>query len=253
MIEERIADMIQADVDGELPAASRAELDAVLAQSGEARRFRDEMMRVARLMNELPPIDPPPGLTRRILDRIQLPSPEGWHSRVAAWMRPASYGMAVAAGVVIGIGVANFAPRFDADIAADLPGLVGTMVDRSALQAPNAADRMVIDRPGVRGEAVLVPLGDIWSLQFSLNTSNPVEIRVSADPALRFGGLADPESELRIVEVSGGDVRLVHEGRHPFVLYLQTESGRDVGSRDIAVFIGRDGETLFEGRLQTGG
>ena len=42
-LDERIAELIQADVDGELGQADRAELTSALEQSSEARKFHDEM------------------------------------------------------------------------------------------------------------------------------------------------------------------------------------------------------------------
>jgi anti-sigma factor RsiW len=250
MLDERIAELIQADVDGELAVAERGELEAVLKQSAEARRFREEMLQVARLMAELPLVNPPPGLTRRILDRIELPSRTRWLVASTTWFRPASYGLALAAGVLIAVGIAQVTPTESGDF----QNLVGSMVQQGKVLPASASGQLRIRVPGVEGRVQLKAIEQAWAIEFDLDSEQPVEVTVDlASAGLRFGGFADPSAEVEVIDVSGGKVRVVNQGSHRFVLFLRSSAESEAGARAVAVAVSQAGETLFEGELQSGG
>lgn len=254
MLDERIAGLIQADVDGELPASDRPELERVLAESEEARRFRDEMLQIARVLSTLPQVEPPPGMTRRIRDMVELPARRRWLAfgggLSSNWFGPASYGLAVAAGVLIAVGIAQVVPSGTHDI----QNLVGSMVRQDgALPAPAIA-RLGIEAPGVSGEARLAVLDGTQAIEFDLESKEPFELQIDlVKSGLQFGGIADPEAGVQVIDFSGGEVRVVNQGRHRFVLFVRPEAGMEAGSGIIGIVISQDGETLFRGRLQSKG
>lgn len=249
MLDERIAELIQADVDGELPAADRPELERTLAESAEARRFRDEMLRIARLMSTLPPTEPPADLRRRILDRVELPAPARWLAFGGSWFRPASYGLAVAAGVLVAVGIAQVVPSG----ATDIEHLVGSMVRQDGSLSAPAAARLDIEAPGVTGEVSVTVLDGVRAIEFEFVSERPVELRVDlAGSGLRFGGIADPESGVQVMDLSGGDVRVVNHGSRRFMLFVRPEAGREAGTGSVGIAVGQEGKTLYQGHLQSG-
>jgi anti-sigma factor RsiW len=252
MLNERTAELIQADIDGELAERDRSELEAALEQSAEARQFRDEMVRVAQLLESAPDLDPPWGLRRRILDNIKLPSrPRLAAAMSSLWSGPVSYGLAMAAGMLIAIGFAEVAPQGQED----LPGLVGTMVTNGADLPGSAAGALQIDLAAVNGRVNLKPVEDqAWVLEFDLQSSQAVEVAVDlGSSGLTFGGFANQDSGVENFTVSGGDVRVINEGNHRFVLFLRDAPERGVAPQEIAIAVNIAGNTVFRGMLESRG
>ncbi len=73
MLDQRITELINAGIDGELGPQEHKELKAVLASSPEAVAFRLELLELNNAFRNMPELDPPPALARNILEQIQLP------------------------------------------------------------------------------------------------------------------------------------------------------------------------------------
>lgn len=252
MLDERIAELIQADVDGELSVSEEDELRSVLDQSAEARQFREDMVRVAQLMAELPPVEVPAPLRRRVLERIELPARPRWRlDRLTGtrWFQPASYGLAIAAGVMMAVGYAQLQPAGPVD----LQSLVGTMVSQGEVRqgSRDGSGRLEIGLPGLSGAVDLKPVsGGVWAVEFALDSDRPIELRLDLGTAgYRFGGFADATSGVEAIEVSAGEFRMTMAGSRQFVVFLRRdgESVSDAGAIGIAV--GRQGEMLYQGSL----
>ena len=54
MLKERTLHLINADIDGELTADERADLDVILESSSEARAMRAELLRLSNLLDGQP-------------------------------------------------------------------------------------------------------------------------------------------------------------------------------------------------------
>ena len=63
----QLQELIQADLDGELSVAERAELARLLLQDPEARRLHGEFRQTDQLLRDIPAAEPPPGLRAAIL------------------------------------------------------------------------------------------------------------------------------------------------------------------------------------------
>ncbi len=248
MLDERIAELIQADIDGVLAVVDRAELTAALENSAPAREFHEEMIRMAKLLADMPDIDPPWGLRRRILDSIRLPV----RSRLSGWLAPASYGLAVAAGVLIAVGVAQVTPRGSEDMSS----LVGTMVSQGHDLPRSATSELAIDLAGVQGQVRMKSLSLAWALEFDLKSEDAVEVAIDLDGSgLSFGGYADQDENAGVdnIEVSGGKVRMTNQGSHQFVLFLRRAHEASDGPQEIGIVVNRLGETVYRGLLESRG
>ena len=246
--EERIAELIQADIDGELAADDRAELDSALESSAETRKFHDEMARLAKLMADVKDLDPPWGLRRRIIDNVKLPPRPVW----SRWARPASYGLAVAAGVLMAVGVTQISPQGSTDMSS----LVGTMVSRGAELSRPSSSELSIDVEAVQGQVLLKDLDSAWAVEFELNSNDDVEIAIDFGKAgLSFGGYAnrDGSSKNENLEVSEGKVTMTNNGSHQFVLFLRRVPESSEGSQMIGITVSHQGEAIFDGLLESRG
>lgn len=250
VLDERIAELINADIDGELAMEDRAELTSVLESSSEAREFHAAMTRMAGFLASTPDLDPPWGLRRRILDNIKLPA----HPQRSRWLRPAYYGLAVAASVLIVVGVTEMAPT----TSQDMSSLVGTMVSQgSDLSGPKSpGNELVIDVEALQGRVRLKELDSSWAIEFDLQSKDAVEIALDlGSTGLSFGGYADGDENTSYekFEVSEGKVRMTNDGSHQFVLFLRRVPGGSEGSQEIGITINHQGETVYEGLLESRG
>lgn len=256
MLNERTVELIQAGIDGELDQGEQTELQAALDESAEARQFQADMARIDQLIASLPEVEPPRGLTRRILDTIHLPSKRrfagvsAWFDR--SWFAPASYGLAVAAGVLVAVGVVQVAPQGQGDMSQ----LVGTMV-RGDTDAPQtAAGELNIDLTQLQGQVTLKATDEAVALEFDLRSPENVEISVETrGSGLEFGGFArqDESEGLENIEVSGKAVTVSNRGDHQFVVFLRRGEGSVTGDTGIDIAVSQGGSVVYRGKLESRG
>lgn len=249
-LNERIVELIQADVDGLLDEFDRAELDAALEESADARIFRQEMLQLTNILAAIPDLDPPAELHRRILDSIELPSARQLPIWLTGWFRPISYGMAVFAGMVIMVGVVNFVP-FNDD---EMTSLVGAMVHQGEGLPSSSQGQLGVDLEAVRGSVLLKKLDGAMALQFEIFSAEPVEIGLDlAESGLKFVGFAHETEGVIAIEVSGGNVQVSNQGSHQFVVFLRQPQGLETGVKNLQVSISQNELRIFKGSIAFGG
>ena len=104
MIDEKYLELIQADVDGELPEQHRAELSRHLLANPEARAAREELKRLCGLLDSVPKVEPPSDLKASILGAVRLPAPRGGFSSVRGFGVPSGmlrYAAVFAGGLLV--------------------------------------------------------------------------------------------------------------------------------------------------------
>jgi hypothetical protein len=254
MLSERIAELIQADVDGALDPSDRDELQTALEHSEVARAFRIEMQKLAGILESLPDLEPPMGLSRRILDSIELPAPRQVPLWLKNWLRPVSYGFAVAAGMLMAVGMVKLMPLADSDMSS----LVGSMVKQGAgitdVLPDSALGQLGVDLDAVQGSILLKDLDGALALQFDLDSSEPVEVAVDlGHSGLEFGGIAQDTSGLAMFKVSGGNLRVMNEGTQKYVVFLKHSVSTNASDKKLGVKISQDKLTVFEGSIAFGG
>ena len=255
MLEERIIQMINADLDGELGQAEKEELDAILESSAEARSMRVEMLKLTNLLDSVPEVDPPPGLSEQILNKLSPPPRKPTFSLAGLFpsFQPVTAGLAFAAGLLLTVGFYELAPRHGSPV--DTTGMVGTMVAGQQGQQAVQRDSLAIDQAGVSGTVSLQQSGGFLILSFDLDSEQTTEIEVSlAEAGLSFGGIAHaPRTGATTdesFEVSGGDLRVVNQGRQAFTVFLQNDAMGDGSGREITVGVSTGGVQVFSGVLR---
>jgi hypothetical protein len=153
VIDERIEELINADLDGRLNAGEHAELARAMLSDPDVRRLHDEMHRLQARLLEVGPAEPPPEFLDSVMAALprqekqaqqaqqahdaSVPGRRGW-----SWRHVAA--MAAALGVVaVGLRLAEIGDRMDGSSA------VGTM----AVEGGSGAAR--IDRPEIEGSVRL--------------------------------------------------------------------------------------------------
>jgi len=256
MLNERTVELIQAGIDGELGENEQSELQVALECSAEARQFHADMARIDQLIASLPDVEPPAGLTRKILDRIHLPAKRRFAGLSAvfdrSWFAPASYGLAVAAGVLVAVGVVQMAPQDRADMST----LVGTMVSGGSDASQPVTGELNFELTQLQGQVTLKKTDEALALEFDLRSQEEVKISVDIlDSGLEFGGFArqDGSVSLENIEVSEKAVTVSNRGDHQFVLFLRhgAHSGTDL--KGIGIAVSQAGTVVYRGRLESRG
>lgn len=178
MIDEKYIGLIQADVDGELPDGSRAELAAYLLANPQARALRDELRSVNDALLSVTQVEPPPGLAGAIV--ASIPASPGSARRQPRWWLQSGllrYAAVFAGGLLAGAVV------FEAGVGrhdgVDATTVAGTMIDGSAPATPVASARLAL--PQLNGTVSLYAASTQRILQFDLAVQEPVEIVVLHD------------------------------------------------------------------------
>ncbi len=259
IVDERIAELIQAEVDGALAESEREVLQAELARSAAARAYRDEMMHLAKILGEVPDLEPPPGLNRRILDSIELPAPRQLPAWLRNWFRPASYGLAVAAGMLLAVGMIRILPVSNSDMFGEMSSLAGSMVKHDKVLPDASRSQLAVDLEVVEGSILLKEMNGTLALQFDLDSVGPVEINIPlARSGMEFGGFVHDAKGMEVLEVSEGNLRVVNQGSRQFVVFLRrpgvsSEEMANGAASDLAVTISQDNRNIFKGTIALGG
>jgi len=95
----RLLDLVQADLDGRLDGAEKAELARRLLADPAARRLHDELRRTHTLLHDLPQVEPPDGLRSAIQGALGLSD----HDRGGRRVVDGGVGFRLAAAVVAGL------------------------------------------------------------------------------------------------------------------------------------------------------
>lgn len=221
MIEQRILELIHADLDGELDAAARSELQQALHADPEAQALHAQLAKMAGALGRMPPVAPPAGLQQQILQATR-PSAKvlPFRERRQQFVR---YAMALAAGMIIatvGIGFSG-----GSRLGLDPDQLVGTIGGRD--DAPAApASKIALQAPGLTGTVGLGEVDGRWQLVFDLSSEQPVTVTAAyADAAFRLGGYTQQDPGVGSFSATPGRIDFVNQGTQHLALFLEPGAG----------------------------
>lgn len=254
MLDQRITELINAGIDGELGPQEQKELEAVLASSPEAVAFRLELLELNNAFRNMLEMDPPPALARNILQQVQLPvrqKPFNFLGFMAGF-NPVAGGLAFAAGLLLTVGFYETGSRRVTQ--QDTINMVGTMVASDPVRVPGQGDRLLLDLDGLSGAISLNVHENGQVLEIDLDSDQVIEIEIGLGQAgLAVTGFAQDGhgegSYIDTLEFAGGTMRAVSQGRHRFVVFLEQAPGLNHRGEGIRIGIFRDGERVYEDSL----
>lgn len=255
MLTERITGLIHADVDGELAEHDRAELSRELLQSQEARKFREDMIRIKELMASIPGLDLPAGLHSRISNAIKLPRRRRFAKSSSRWFQSAGYGLSLAAGVLMGIGIAQVSTQVSTKNAQDLSAVVGTMLSRTGGGLGATGKSLTVNLDYVQGNIKRSYLDRAVALEFDLKSVEPVEITIDLrGTGMSFGGFSDQDLSPAVeeFEVSDGIVHLRSNGNQHYVLFLRNGPEGTTDLQDIGISLAHHVTDIHQGKSRSG-
>lgn len=253
MIDQKVINLIQAGVDGELDDAGRTELERVLEASEEARQCHAELRRVAEFLDGAEPAEPPGDLHARIVDGITLPGARASRSLFGFARFPASvrYGLAAAAGVVLTlVMVGQRGPGYDPK---GLDDMTGTIAPRAADSAAPALGEHRFEVPGARGGLLLRRQGDDFALELTFDADTPLDFRIDlAGGGLAFDAVARASAAPASLEWADGSMSVSGQGRQRLVLRTRpATSPADASPGVVELTLSRGGRVIHTGELRT--
>lgn len=220
-IEPKYFELIQADLDGEIDLAGKAELEEFLAESEEGRRVYEELETLCRSLDGMPEMDPPQHLRHVLLNQAPIKAPA---EPSPGFLRGLFSGPLLGYVGVFAAGVALTLSIVDSDQISrgafdDVTGLVGTIAD-SKFTAPEHGT-ISVDESEVAGTVTLRSTGPLLIVDFNLSARQPVEIIAGyADKSIWFNGFAQLESSGTTIAAETGAVTLKMDGKRRYAVYL---------------------------------
>lgn len=243
---EKYTLLINADIDGELDDADRAELQAFLDEHAEGRALQDELSALCARLDAVESVDPPAHLRHVIMNTVQSEAGDGESPGFLQTLlaTPAlKYAATFAAGVALTLSIVNSGQISDHAFD-DVTDLVGTL---AAPINARTSSFVSINEVEVAGTVALRSSGKMLILDFDLAAREPIEVEADyTDRTIWFNGFAQLESTGTNVSAQAGRVRVGMEGKRRYAVYLHNEGGREttVSLRFLA-----NGEVVHEASL----
>ncbi len=179
MLEKRMFELLNQEVDGTNSSQESRAVKTFLAKNAEARRTFDALKELASLLKTTPRIDPPPSLKKRILASIAIPtsSPQKLFPlfstiRMLTQGTHVRYAYTFAGGAIAGILLFAFLTGSPSDTSS----LVGTIGS-----APGAARSAEIDLPEAHGTFAAEAAGNTVTATVTVNATEEFELLVQFD------------------------------------------------------------------------
>ena len=254
-MESKTSELINADIDGELEAGERAELDTLLAADPEAQKERDALAELCAGLDAMEAVEPPAGLRQSILNSIPEPRATAANADDGGAFRDfvnllfggsaIRYAMSFVAGAVLTFSFINTS-QISPNVLNDVSGLVGTM-SRAGLEGE---DSINVDLNEIAGSVTLNTSDAIMILDFDLASSGPIEIVTSFDDRdIWFNGFAQLESRGTTIAAEQGSVTVRMEGQRRYAVYLNSTS-QDPATIGLRFYSG--GTLIHEDTLEYG-
>jgi anti-sigma factor RsiW len=207
MVDPRLHELIQHDIDGQLSPAERAELARALLENQEARRLRDELGRLDASLRDLPAEPAPAGLKDIVLESI-FGTPRAEETAGPASGRGAAVLFRYAAVFLGGLVVASMAFYLSEPSGpADPRDLAGTMA-KGTLYGDLAADAS-LEAGASEAATRLYRSGRRVVLELKTAGEGPSEVEITYDPAtLTVVGVVPGVGSAGADEPAAGRLRL---------------------------------------------
>ena len=248
-IDEKYTALINADIDGDIPADEQAELETFLAESEAGRALQAELRDLCSTLDGEEMLDPPPHMKHVVMNSLRSTPPEtkspGFLQSLFA-VPALRYAATFAAGIVMAIAIVD-SGQVQQGAFNDVTGLVGTMSDVGDL-APSV-DTTTIHKAEVAGTVTLRRADPILIIDFDLSTKGPIDIVATYDnKSVWFNGFAQLESTGTSISTDGNQIRIQFEGKRRYAVYLH-----NAGSRKLSITLQffSNGEPVHEAVLES--
>lgn len=251
MIDDHILELINAGIDGELNESEQSELQQIFDHSSEARLLHTNLLALVRTITDVPQYDPPDNLRKQILEKVQLPGKQSQAFRFLELSAFARYGLAVAVGLTMIVGIYQLGPRDSTP--EDLSKMTGTIGQQPSAGQAVVLDSVAIELDMISGMVSLQGSGDKYIVEFDLKTTAAIEVVVEfSDSGLEFDSFRQADNSPADAKVTGGTIRISLVGDQQFALNLRRfADDPGVGPVHITTRIFSGGARVYQGELKS--
>ena len=245
-IDQKHTDLINADIDGEISASEKAELQAFLDESAEGQALHGDLSSVCATLDAVQSEEPPPHVRHVIMNSVKptrKPKESPGFLQTLFATPAIKYAVTFAAGVFVTLSIVDSDQIADHAFD-DVTNLVGTV---SAPVNAALASSISVTKPDLAGTVSLRSAESMLILDFDLVAKNHIDIEaIYSDPSIWFNGFGQLESEGTTISAETGRIRLGMNGKRRYAVYLHNQGGREttVNLRFLA-----DGEVVHEASL----
>lgn len=238
-IDQRTRDLLNGSIDGELNSAQQQELDQLLASSEEVRTLYEEFQSIARLLNEIPELEPPAYLHDAITSQVRLPvagaaqaGKTGLFSNwlAAPWMRA---GLGVAAALVLTIGIyQSDSQKLSPE---DTSSMTGTVVKNPNGALPYGAilDSTRFNAEQMSGKVVLHQKKGFLLLDVRVESAGPAVVTVDfPQQDFVYAGINGLENQPDDVALIDGSISVSSSGQQHYELLLRSTSQQQANKKE---------------------
>ena len=246
-IEQKYADLINADIDGEISDGSRSELQAFLSENAEGRALHAELAALCGTLDAVEQEDPPPHMRHIIMNSVPpaRAADESPSFLEALFATPAlKYAVTFAAGVFLTLSIVN-SSKISNQTFDNVTGLVGTVAEPVSTTLASSVTLSEVD---ISGTVSLRSAGSLLILDFDLVSADHIDVQAEyTDRTIWFTGFAQLASEGTTVSAETGRVLLgMEEGKRRYAVYLHNEGGRDT---TVSLRFTADGKVVHQAKL----
>lgn len=217
---ERLVQLINAERDGDLDSAGRAELDAILECSSEARALRSEWQTVFNLLDSVPDEEPPVAIATRAIDAA---GPFRERS-TTAWRDLFSLGRLAPAGLGFATGLLLTVAAYEIVAPASIPGMHNAVGTAGIVQGREILGSASLPGPLVHGGISLRAAPDGLILEVDIEGEQDFTIGMDHSgfllEGLEFGGQSQAP-DLAAANFSPGSLAVSGRGRQVFSAVLK--------------------------------
>ncbi len=204
--------LIEAALDGTASSDERATLENLLATDPLARARFDSLGALHRLLERVPPVEPPADLAAALLARLERAD----RPQERRFDLPLRYAAAFVAGLAITATLYEVSGVGHPD---DLAALTGTMVHRGSIETP--AVHTAVEAAGVTGRLTVQRSRDLVVLSVELTTDGGTDLVVPLTGATRILGFAGLDGHQPEVTLAAEAFRLQRPAGYRYAIVLQ--------------------------------
>jgi len=230
MMDENIIQLIHRQVDGSITAGEKIRLEAYLKQNPEARQAYLEQIETTGLLNEMPSMEIPPNMKKRIMNSIDKKRYTGTERRKGLGSIRSSkiiprvafaFSVGLAVGILIHVAFLGDSELTDWSNDRDFIGTIG-LHDEAHFKRLEKIPILLTD---LRGAIALAQIDYSLAIEVNLNSTNDFELIIKYDSnQIEFQGFK-PSTRSRVVLDNGENyIKAMHTNDVQYVLFLKRMS-----------------------------
>ena len=254
MTRERLMELISAEADEALTDTEQAELERLLAEYPEGRRYRADLARLESVLGEAAEPEIPVTLRASIMSRAvrgaRPPATRRAGLRMPGPLPVLRYGLAGAAGMLLAVAWFGNQPAHNG--APNLDELVGTITSHRSRAGAEELGAYRLRTQGVESDVRLLRRDGALLLDIRIAADRPIDLRVNlAGAGVRLDAVAQDEGPVDFIQFADEELHVRGLGERRLIAVLHRTDDKVVaGGGRIELDYSSGGKLLQQGSLK---